>query len=237
MDTSAMKFMIGTEGNPDYLIVAENGNVGLGVKPIVGMLQASETGANLMIGFRVRSALFKDFTVHYNADEIFFTTAQEAYSKSWPNIHFTKVDDRRASYEGGQVTSFAIGKAWDGFCADKSVLDQAISTLIGRIPAELVTVEYEHFREWAMENFEPIFKNIDAKLLEIKTMIENKKKALAEGKTLMEASSDASPTPANEEDQTGKSIVTSLTSKLEEKVKAKGLIVHDGGKIDPKKLN
>lgn len=94
------RFIVGTEGKPDYLVIAQNGSAVLGIKGIVLPM----TPKSIWVGMRIRSvsAHKKDDVVEHEVqpDVIQFPTPIN-FADAWPGIEFDKKDDVRASTEIG----------------------------------------------------------------------------------------------------------------------------------------
>lgn len=78
------KYMLGTEGTPDYLVIAEDEGLRLGIK---GLMQEGPS-ATLLLGVRVRSTAISGNDVPDN----------KVFSDTWP-VPFEKIDASRASVE------------------------------------------------------------------------------------------------------------------------------------------
>jgi len=82
MNQSAeLKFLLGTYGNPDYLVVAQKKGVSIGVKPICG----PGPKGGFIIGFRLRAAVA-------SSDSTTSTIPQ-----AFPKIEFEKLSSTRGS--------------------------------------------------------------------------------------------------------------------------------------------
>lgn len=84
------QFVLGTEGNPDYVIVAQNGAACLGVKPLL-----SFSSKGTMVGLRVRSCSAPN--THEKADGTTDFPKKMPFDEAWPDMPFDKVDESRAS--------------------------------------------------------------------------------------------------------------------------------------------
>lgn len=83
-------YMKGTEGKPDYMIVAKQDGLRLGIK---GVLEPGPAGC-LMLSMRIRSQPISKPTVK----------KVEAYTNVWP-LNFTKVSPERASCQLSQLVN------------------------------------------------------------------------------------------------------------------------------------
>jgi hypothetical protein len=93
------RFILGTEGKPDYLVLAERGGVVLGFKPVVLPLVKVGTLAGIFVGFRLRSAHAQGVTAKPvdGAENVVSFQKKLGLTEAWPAIKFSKVDDARAS--------------------------------------------------------------------------------------------------------------------------------------------
>ena len=98
-EAPAYRKMIGTEGNPDYVVIAKNGNFCLGVKFISRPAQNPQQGEPPLIfaGFRVRAAADPDLNP--------FPHSAEECRDAFPGVSWSKVGNGgghpRASTEIG----------------------------------------------------------------------------------------------------------------------------------------
>lgn len=151
--------MKGTEGNPDYLVLARKGDVVIGLKPNAVMEGPENT---TYIGARIRSASAKGvFPDEGNVHSI--AAGGGDFAKPWPNILFEKSDEERAS---GQVCIYLDGSFKE---EPQKVWDQTSEGQIGKRMAqylkEIIEEEYLILPEAALAEYinsilDPAFQSI-----------------------------------------------------------------------------
>lgn len=112
------KYMIGTEGKADYLIVSEKDKFRLGIKGFVN----AGPGSTMMLAVRVRCMQDKTATEDFTE-----------YTDAFP-IQFTKLDEKRASCEMIQLLNRSQLQVAD--VLDKKVVENFTSTLADWIEAQ-----------------------------------------------------------------------------------------------------
>ncbi len=90
-EETALKYMTGTEGNPDYLIIADSSGRYLGIKPIIAV-----PNNGTVLGVRVRSCRKKsdiDLSDFDDFDE------KKTHGTAFPELTFDRTDEARAATE------------------------------------------------------------------------------------------------------------------------------------------
>lgn len=108
-DNKNFKFIVGSEGGMDYLVVAINKDVCLGVKPVLGAIPPVTPGGSvqLFVGARIRAARMQEQP--NSVVEIGNLTAISSplgFQEAFPDIQFQKVNKQRASTELGVLLPF-----------------------------------------------------------------------------------------------------------------------------------
>lgn len=133
------EFIEGTGGKSDYLIIAQNGKVRIGLKPIVENLSGSSSGLTI-IGFRLRS-------VPMPGEQC----TENELTGAWPNIAFHAISVVRASTTVGgvvdtqRVATSELLLSW--------VLEQDVSKDYARSIAEFIGAENLKFSEEQIGEF------------------------------------------------------------------------------------
>lgn len=141
--TPEMNFIKGTSNKPEYLVVAQNGKVVLGIKPrldAVGRL-------GIIPGLRIRST-YADKSLHAEAVPI---SGNVDCATAWPNIPFTKIDEStRASMMIGMFV-LADPKRHEHVskALEKSqAVDELCKWIMRRVPEKFAVVSPEQMAEF-----------------------------------------------------------------------------------------
>jgi hypothetical protein len=96
MEPQAYEMMMGSEHRMDYVVLARHGRFQIGLK-VVGVAHTKIQGKS-WVAFRIRSAINED----YEAPEVPNLALEKlTLQTAWPAVTFEKVDEERASTNGG----------------------------------------------------------------------------------------------------------------------------------------
>jgi hypothetical protein len=93
-----LKYMVGTEGRPDYIVIAEVGDYTLGIKAIIVPM---DDAPEWFVGFRLRAVPTDPLVPGLEA----------GFSEAWPLINWANINETRASVMVGgplPVPSIAV---------------------------------------------------------------------------------------------------------------------------------
>ena len=167
MEEHEFKYMMGTQGNPDYLVVAQRGHVGLGVKMLCEGVQDGT-----FFGMRVRSAPFGN-GLSEDADGVTHIPEGVSLIDAWPNIKFGKVNADRASITLGE----AINRTFQQYdqlreaLAEQDMPGKTTEFLMEHTGQEYWIVSPQDFKEkiekWLGDLFENLEKKYGATIVEV----------------------------------------------------------------------
>lgn len=153
---SDLRYMVGTHGDPDYLVIAQNGDVALGIKPL---FQADSSHAVSFMGLRLRSARVKQKAKAVQTPDgaAKFPTPMPL-DQAWPNIQWDKKDNYRCSVVIGTM----INKGVNDFPKVIDTIDKA--DIIGRfchfvgqlVASEHFVVASDTLKSWLTMQFEKV---------------------------------------------------------------------------------
>lgn len=143
-EKAELKYMVGTGGAADYLVVAVRNNVALGIKPVLAPMSGHGTAFCL----RVRSAPFG------GAQQL----TGNALSKAWPDINFEKMPDEmstRCSTMVAQLISSTIFEAGTLFAAASKlrVPSKLCDWVQRRVQEEFAVVDHAAMKAFIVEGF------------------------------------------------------------------------------------
>jgi hypothetical protein len=149
-----LRYMLGTHGSPDYLIIAQNGDVALGIKPL---FLADMNFAGSFMGLRLRSArVKKKAKAAQTPDGAAKFPTPMPLDKAWPGIKWGKIDHERCSVVIGTVFNkgvFDFPKIIETI--DKAdIIGQFCQFLEQIVPAEHFVVSPDTMKSWLMMQFE-----------------------------------------------------------------------------------
>lgn len=156
MATEDLKFMMGTEGSPDYLIVAKNGNVSLGIKPMIGLLNANHSFASIMVAVRIRVALTDAVGAVVLSDGTSFISAEDGYQKAFPEFVFSKMDKARASTEMGQMVPLSWADVCKSFDIESANVLTILDMVMSKIRPVYKTSEESDYLIWVVSQYNKI---------------------------------------------------------------------------------
>ena len=159
MEDHEIKFMLGTGGGPDYLLFAQRGNIGLGLKMLCEVVQTAEkTGT--FFGGRIRSAQVPGNGTTEDDDGVVHLPEELALDTAWPTIKFGKVDSYRASTVVGMgipLIPFQHVQLHEIF-QEKDIPGMLVNYLKEMVPEEFWVVPVDFFKEkiseWLAARFE-----------------------------------------------------------------------------------
>lgn len=202
------RFMKGTEGNPDYMIVAQNGKIVLGVKPIFYPVGPAGTILACRIRSTATEATVSDGTVYQG-------TANHVVN-AWPDIPFEKIDESsRASIVVGVLVNTgpgAVSKLVDGL-AKSGAGREMCKWIMRRVPETYAVVSPDQMLDWIVEGWteeiEPLLgasgpvamlssvdpisqlqDTVKEQAKKVKQGIKDKKEAKKQGMTVIETAGD-----------------------------------------------
>lgn len=160
------KFIIGTEGNPDYLVVAESSDVVLGVKPILAIVPQPTGLVEILIGARVRLARNKGeegTVVQFSAESVKKMTKKEPLSKFYPDIAWEKSDDTRCSVQIGMSVP---AKPWEHGYTETALKQlryhhKLWEWLVKRIPEEDFIIGMDDAIEYLKDQYHTIINELE----------------------------------------------------------------------------
>lgn len=148
------KYMVGTGGGIDYLVIAEHETLSIGLKP----LAAQQSPYQIFIGFRIRC--------HENVEEPTLNVAD--YLEEHPCLFtWEKVDQVRASSMFGALFAIPFGKSYDevvGAMEESGFYQKLIDQLSGMFsihakPEEITDYMVPRFND-QLGNLVKLFENI-----------------------------------------------------------------------------
>ena len=155
MDNAARKFILGSNGKLDYLLIAEKTNIQLGLKVIVedaifssGPAKTTKT----LVGLRIRSAPAK------SQDGPDILIGEKMLVSAWPGIQFGKTDNTRASTFIGGIANATIVTSEDltKFLDEFKIVDSLVTFVCEVVPAEELLYSKEGLAEYLSEAFSEI---------------------------------------------------------------------------------
>lgn len=160
MDKSARKFIIGSNGHPDYLLIAEKTNIQLGLKVVVEdaiMAMGSQKDRKTLVGLRIRSAP----AAGTGEQNLKVFVPQKALVDAWPKIQFGKIDDTRASTFIGGIPSTTIttGEDLKKFVTEFEIASTLAGFVCECVPAEELQYSKSELTEYITEAFAEIAGN------------------------------------------------------------------------------
>lgn len=128
--------MKGTSGSPDYVIIAKNGDVVLGVRGL--LIDGGAFG--WAVGIRVRTGAYQGGDAGHELGknvESLGANSEEPLRGAWPDIEFSKTSDLRASVVIGHRFAAADFNVLvdQGKIKENSVVVNLLSWLLTRVPA------------------------------------------------------------------------------------------------------
>lgn len=124
--------MIGTNGSPDYIVIAGRGDVALGIKPgpMYDGLKMNVPGT-VFVSARLRSARVDGKAYTPPEESNGFSPNPPSLREAWPNVTWEKADDKRASTTIGALIRGNASKP--GPEADAFVAKLKDGTVAGRL--------------------------------------------------------------------------------------------------------
>lgn len=161
------KLMKGTEGTFKYLVVAENGSVGLGVRPLVYPMKDKNGDPGVYIGARIRAASvtgetlsetdvnLSDFAVDdisalFGDMDMLAKSNANPFSKAFGDFDFKKHSSKRASTMVGAVISRAPWQADEipDIMKEVRLAGKMRDFVMSRLPDKTAIVAPEDLRAW-----------------------------------------------------------------------------------------
>lgn len=145
------EFMIGSEGRWDYLLVARNGQTGLGFKLFFGPIQTPLGTRGLVLSVKYRAAVSLPHGVAFKEEKITF-------SSCFPSLTFNKEDETRAS---GMVCVYLPTQPWDVDHFKKVVEQGEIPQLIckffnEKVNPNFIIITQEEIREYINDTIKSV---------------------------------------------------------------------------------
>lgn len=156
------QYMLGSEGKPDYLMIARKDGAALGIKPLASIVGASKTGPlGIYVGLRLRVAAAPQKVVPLGV--VSELPKAQAWDEVFPLIKFERTDDKRASSLMGAV----IPKMpWEVQGLVEMMKDQDLVQKFGGWlfehvgDPELFVVDSDDVVEWLTEVYADMFRQL-----------------------------------------------------------------------------
>lgn len=146
------KFITGTEGTPDYLVVAISHGAALGIKPIMMALATPVGFKGVFVGLRVRAAseAGENKVVSMTMASILQMKPQASWDAAFPDIKFDQMDKSRASTQMGVTIP---RQAWQmpqimSIIDEKNVCTSFVQWIMERVTPNQMQVSAADMEMW-----------------------------------------------------------------------------------------
>ena len=156
--SSHLKFITGSEGNLDYVVIAQSGDNVIGIKPMIGALSLSHT----FTGFRVRATrntLQEGSVVSFMKNEI---PKNDGFAKAFPEIPFAQSDETRASVLIGAALQIPIvlPSRIEKAIRKMNLPEKAVEYVASRVDKSFMEPSLQDACKWIADRFRLIVEDI-----------------------------------------------------------------------------
>lgn len=162
------KFIVGTEGGFDYLVVAQKNDVCLGLKPLIGLTPTPGGTVEMIVGARIRVARETKeagSVVSINADPNVTSFSEKlTFQKAFPDMKWEKIDDVRAS---SQIALPLPSQPWkkgstEANLAKVKVYKKMYNYIVKHAGEENLILDEEAITKFVQDKYHDMIKEIES---------------------------------------------------------------------------
>lgn len=165
-EDTEVKFIVGSEGQNDYIVLAESDGAVLGVKPVLMVLSKGQGPYGVYVGLRIRSASASkpDTVISIASASLLNMVKPKSWAEKFPGITFDKVDKSRAS---AMMGLHVLRQPWQTVelmqvIKTKMLVTKMLVWIAKKVPEDQFILSPPLAKEWLEAKFEHALEGMGA---------------------------------------------------------------------------